>query len=124
MWLFCTNSYRLKAINYFHEKSAIANVRLGSKYASAQYCPKSQKSKWDKVFNNGPSKICGTQPLKNLKGYGLLKQTISLKFFKGCLPQNLLSTLLNTLFRMNLYCEKLRTHRYTDIIDLIFNCDI
>ena len=27
----------------------------------------------DKVFKNGPSKICGRQPLKNLKGYGLLK---------------------------------------------------
>ena len=27
---------------------------------------------WDKVFKNGPSKICGRQPLKNLKGYGLL----------------------------------------------------
>ena len=22
---------------------------------------------WDKVFKNGPSKICGRQPLKNLK---------------------------------------------------------
>ena len=42
---------------------------------------------WDKVFKNGPSKICERQPLKNLKGYGLLKQTISLKIFKGCLPQ-------------------------------------
>ena len=28
---------------------------------------------WDKVFKNGPSKIFGRQPLKNLKGYGLLK---------------------------------------------------
>ena len=28
---------------------------------------------WDKVFKIGPSKICGKQPLKNLKGYGLLK---------------------------------------------------
>ena len=28
---------------------------------------------WDKVFNNRSSKICGRQPLKNLKGYGLLK---------------------------------------------------
>ena len=28
---------------------------------------------WDKVFKNGPSEICGRQPLKNLKGYGLLK---------------------------------------------------
>ena len=25
----------------------------------------------DKVFKNGPNKICGRQPLKNLKGYGL-----------------------------------------------------
>ena len=25
---------------------------------------------WDKVFKNGPSKICGRQPLKKLKGYG------------------------------------------------------
>ena len=30
---------------------------------------------WDKVFKNRPSKICGRQPLKNWKGYGLLKQT-------------------------------------------------
>ena len=29
-------------------------------------------SKWDKVFTIEPSKICGRQPLKNLKGYGLL----------------------------------------------------
>ena len=28
---------------------------------------------WDKVFKNGPSKICGTMPLKHLKGYGLLE---------------------------------------------------
>ena len=29
--------------------------------------------KCDKVFKNGPSEICGRKPLKNLKGYGLLK---------------------------------------------------
>ena len=29
-------------------------------------------------FKSGLSKFCGRQPLKNLKGYGLLKQTISL----------------------------------------------
>ena len=28
---------------------------------------------WDKVFKNELSKICGTQPLKNLERYGLLK---------------------------------------------------
>ena len=27
---------------------------------------------WDKVFKNGQSKICGRQPLKNLKRYGML----------------------------------------------------
>ena len=37
--------------------------------------------KWDKVFKNGPSKISGRQSLKNLKGYGLLKQTTSLQIF-------------------------------------------
>ena len=26
--------------------------------------------KWNKLFKNGPSKICRRQPLKNLKGYG------------------------------------------------------
>ena len=42
-------------------------------------------------------KICGRQPLKKLKGYGLLKLTI---FFKGCLPQILLGPILNTLSQM------------------------
>ena len=36
---------------------------------------------WDKVFKNRLNKFCGRQPLKNLKGYGLLKQTISLQIF-------------------------------------------
>ena len=31
---------------------------------------------WVKVFKNRPSKICGRQPLKNLKWYGLLKLII------------------------------------------------
>ena len=33
----------------------------------------------DKVFKNGPSKICGIQPLKDLKGYGL--QSYHFNFF-------------------------------------------
>ena len=37
--------------------------------------------KWDKLFENGLSKFCGRQPLKNLKGYGLLKHTITLQNF-------------------------------------------
>ena len=31
---------------------------------------------WDKLFKSGLSKFCGRQPLKNLKGYDLLKQII------------------------------------------------
>ena len=34
------------------------------------------KYKRDKLFKSEPSKICGRQPLKNLKGYGLPQQTI------------------------------------------------
>ena len=49
---------------------------------------------WVKVFKNGPSKICGRQPLKNLKWYGLLYH---FKFFKGWLPQILLGPFLNSL---------------------------
>ena len=30
---------------------------------------------WDRVFKNEPSKICGRQPFKNLRCYGLLKHT-------------------------------------------------
>ena len=36
---------------------------------------------WDKLFKNGRSKICGRQPLKNSKGHGLIKQTVSLQIF-------------------------------------------
>ena len=28
---------------------------------------------WEKVFKKGPREICGAQPLKNLKRYGLPK---------------------------------------------------
>ena len=59
---------------------------------------------WDNVFKNGASNICGRLTLKNLNGYGVLKQTISLqtlpypfKLFKGFLPQMLLARFLNTL---------------------------
>ena len=37
--------------------------------------------KWDKVFKNGPSNICGRQPLKDLKGSDLPDQTKSLRIF-------------------------------------------
>ena len=47
---------------------------------------------WDNVFKNRSSKICGRQPLKNLR-WGL--------FFKGCHPQILLGPFLNTFSHMS-----------------------
>ena len=40
-----------------------------------------QDFNWDKAFKDGPSKICGRQPLKNLEGYGLLRKIISHQTF-------------------------------------------
>ena len=40
-----------------------------------------QGFKWGKVFKSGLSKFCGRQSLKNLKGYGVLKHTISFEIF-------------------------------------------
>ena len=37
----------------------------------------SEPSPFLKLFKNGPSEIFGRQPLKNLKGYGLLKHKMS-----------------------------------------------
>ena len=56
-----------RKVNVYLERESSINFRLNQK--------------WDKVFKIGPSKICGKQPLKDLKGYGLLKQTISLQIF-------------------------------------------
>ena len=44
------------------------------------------------------SKISERQPLKNLKGYGVLKRPYSFKFFEDCLSEILLGPFLNTLF--------------------------
>ena len=50
---------------------AVTNIALHS-YVS---------DRWDKVFKNRPNKICGREPLKNVGGCGLLKQTIYLQIF-------------------------------------------
>ena len=61
---------------------------------------------WDKVFKNGPSKIRGEQPLKNLKWYGLPHRPYHLEFFKGCPPEILLDSFLNNLPHMILLKSK------------------
>ena len=62
---------------------------------------------WDKVFKSGPSKICGKQPLKDLK---LLKRTKSLQIFKVRLPQILLGPLLNILSHLLVPLNPLSTN--------------
>ena len=47
-------------------------------------------NKWDKVFKNGPSKICWGRPYY-------------FNFFKGCLPQILLGPFWNTLSQILTY---------------------
>ena len=58
------------------------------------------RNMWDEVFKSGPSKFCGRQPLKYLKGYGLLSRPYPFKFFKGCLPQILLGPFLTILTQL------------------------
>ena len=63
---------------------------------------------WGKIFKNGPSKICGRRPLKNLKWYMVcLNRQYHFSFFKDCLPQILLSSFLNTLSHMSskIFCS-------------------
>ena len=40
----------------------------------------------DKVFKNGPSKTCGGQPLKNLKGYSLLQASFTWSILEYFVP--------------------------------------
>ena len=55
---------------------------------------------WVKVFNNGPSKICGGQPLKFCSDMVCLSRPYHFKSFKGCLPQILIGSSLNNLTHM------------------------
>ena len=70
---------------------------------------------WGNILKNGLSRIYGRQLLKNLKWYGLFKQTISLQIFKGCLPQILLGRFLNTLSHL--------LHTYVYILEIKLSMD-
>ena len=56
-----------------------------------------QLKKWVKVFKNGPRKIYRRQPLKNLKGYGLLRQAILLQISEGVSSSNFTWSILEYL---------------------------
>ena len=56
---------------------------------------------WDNIFKNGLSKACGRQPLKKLKGYGLLEQTISLQIFQKLSSTNFIWSILEYFVLLN-----------------------
>ena len=65
-----------KGVEHFFSFRIYFQLTFGTKYEAIYLFMKqsSTKSKiWDKLFKNEPRKICVRQPLKNLKGYGLLR---------------------------------------------------
>ena len=73
---FCSNE-----IFFFPGTEEILNHKISNNSNTSAYERTQGKMTWGKLFKSGPSKIYGRQPLKHLKGYGLLKQTISLQIF-------------------------------------------
>ena len=63
---------------------------------------------WDEVFKNGPSEVCGGQPLIILDDMVCLGRPYHFKIFKGFLPQILLGRFLNTVshFGDNKYFQR------------------
>ena len=70
----------VKIISFFflclEYRSNFEDVIFVRKYYSSQYKKDYLHINciWDKIFKNGPSRICGRQPLKHLTGYGLLNR--------------------------------------------------
>ena len=60
---------------------------------------------WDEVFKIGPSKIYGRQPLKNLKGYCLLKQTMPVQIFLWLSSTNLTRSILEYFVPNTVLCK-------------------
>ena len=61
--------------------------------------------RWVNSFKNGPSKTCGRQHVKNLKLYGLPRQTISPQFFTWSILECIVSyILLPQIYELLLYC--------------------
>ena len=57
---------------------------------------------WDKVFKNGPRKICGIQPLKKFELIWSFKTDHINSNFLNCLSQNLIGPFLNTFPQLQL----------------------
>ena len=63
---------------------------------------------WDSIFKNGPIKICGRQPLKNLKWYGLLSLQIFQRLFSTHFTWSILEYL--NPFVKGTFCSKFKLH--------------
>ena len=68
--MFCNTRAKVKGVNKLTNLTPYVSLRTNW-LTSLWNC-------WDKEFQYIPSKICGRQPLKNLKQYGIFNQTISL----------------------------------------------
>ena len=71
--------------------------------------------KWVKLFKNRSSKTCARQSLKNLKWYGMLRQTISLQIFERLSSTNFTWSILQYLdLNSKLSCFKAYKIEYTN----------
>ena len=95
----------------FHKFSAWPGIRVKFRLLCKHFpMLKMFSFKWITLFKNGPSKICGRQPLKNFRDIVCLSRPYHFKFFKGCLPQILLGPFLNTLTELSLLILLRLTH--------------
>ena len=99
--------YEVITVHKFYHRCLIESqiniwIHLKCCYDYKFFLPTLPLHKWNNVFKNGPNKICERESLKNLKWYGLFKQTISTRIF-----QRLSST--NYLIHSRIYCPKYHT---------------
>ena len=88
---------------YCYELNFARAMKIGKRFLLRQI-EEAVSYIWDKVFKNGPSKIFGIQPLKDLNHTVCFNRP---KFFKACIPQILLGVFLNKLFQ---------THSFTCVL--------
>ena len=98
MWLQISNPYFLKSLDW--NKNTYKMERDKSTNAIRTY-------KWDKVFKSGLSKFCERQPLKNLKGYGLLK--------RYGLPSNFLNAVIQKIYLVHSWILCFKCHCDLDV---------
>ena len=79
---------------------------------------------WFKVFKNGPSKICGRQPLK--KNSSNMFCLYNFKLFKECLPQIFFGPFLNTFTHMSIVvmAQLIYSSECSELPAVLYRCHI